>query len=177
MSHKLLDELIAGLADPANVLAALAGPAAIKTRLRTGVSPLAITSDWFSNPDYDLETRKLALEGLLHLVMRTQLHPDHPVVACGAPTLLAAATALQRYDVILQLIELGADPLILVDPENPNPRARTLVGNALANAMSRPSEWLNFFTCFGDYSEAYSYQLGHFQLRADLENDPYADTL
>lgn len=177
MSRKLLDELIAGLSEPANVLAAMAGPEAIKSRLRTGVSPLVVASDWFSNSNYDLETRKLALEGLMHVVRRTQINPDHPVLACGTHSLLAAATALLRYDAILELIELGADPLILVDPMNPNPRARTLVGNALSKAMSQPSEWLSLYTAFGDYADAYSYLLGHFQLRAELENDPYADTL
>lgn len=178
MSRKLLDELIAGLSEPANVLAAMAGPDAIKSRLRTGVSPLVIASDWFANPSYDLETQKLALEGLMQVVRRTEINPDHPVLACGTHSLLAAATALLRYDAILELIELGADPLILVDPVHPNPRARTLVGNALSKARSRPSEWLSLYTAFGSFADTFSYQLGHFQLRAELElHDPYADTL
>lgn len=175
--HTLLDGVLAGLADPANYLAMTAGPSAIKTRLRMGVSPISMASDWFSNPDYDKELRVLALVGNLNQVRLSGCHPDEHIVCGGAVSLLAAAVDLHRYEEIVHLLTLGADPYLLVDPGNPNPRARTILGKAMTSAMSKPEDWLSFFSAFGRYADSYAYQAGHFRWKAEVERDPYSLTL
>lgn len=176
-SNDLFNVVLAGLADPANYLAVASGPDAIKARLRMGISPLVLGNDWF-HPEagHDKETQILALNCLMQQIRLAKVHPDSPVLACGAPSLLAAATRLHRYGEMVELLEGGADPHIMVDPSNPNPRARTLIGSAMTGSVTKPEDWLSYFMAFGSYSQAYAHQMGHYQLHAQLDRDLYGSS-
>lgn len=173
MTHKLLDAVLKGLANPLIHLAIVKGDiAAIKNHLRTGTSPIAMASDWFTNPIYDREMKLLALKGLIQQVRMSGLEPDDPLLSCGSVSLLAAATELGAFEDIVYLVSMGADPLKIVDSLNPNPRARTIIGNAMTAAMGKPEIWLSFYMAFGSFAEAYHYQMGHFQYRSTMDSAP-----
>lgn len=169
MTHKLLEGVLAGLANPAHHIAVAAGDiVAMKKYLRQGVSPIAMSSDWFSNPKYDHELRVLALKGLVQQVRLSGIEPDDELLSSGSVSLLAAATELGCYEEIVHLVGMGADPHKIVDPTNPNPRARTIIGRAMTASMCKPEVWLSYYMAFGQYAEAYHYHLGHFRLRAEM---------
>lgn len=172
MTNKLLDGVLQGLANPENYRAVASGDLpAIKSRLRMGTSPIAMASDWFSNPLYDQELRLLALKGLVQQCRLSGIHPDDEMLASGSVSLLAAAAELGAFEEIVHLLSMGADPLQIVDPEARNPRARTIIGRAMTVSMTKPEVWLSYYTAFGNFAESYHYQLGHYRLKAELEEE------
>lgn len=169
-SMNLLNSVIASVANPDYVGAIYARTHdALGKALQAGANPLALAGDWFA-PDssYPEEIKLLALSGLVALASESGIHPDDVTWSCGARTLLAAAAELKNPDAIFRLIDLGADPMIVVASHGKHPTANTIVGNALVTTAAQPELWLQLHASFGDYSACFDYMLSTMREHANL---------
>lgn len=140
--------------------------AMLQDQLKSGIHPLSLSKSWFEKGSaYSLADKKLALKSLVAHVLLHKLNPDRPDYSCGSVSLLAAAVELRDCESVVNLMRVGANPFLIVQPDHKVPTFRSIIGSAFHNAVFEPEHFLDLTIAFGDKAVPYFGLLNHYKLK------------